>query len=172
MLKKNKILLITVFVLIAILFVSCDTYVEGSIFFDSFELVNDESIESNVIKINHVNRTLNGKYEEVDFLVNVACSLRNDSIEDGKILATRLSNNDGCVSFGFTDNEKRKRENGHLLKDIGTEIDAQQNGTSKFYIIVNDPELPGYDELYETKTISCNCLANGVCKRYELGRKE
>lgn len=170
MLKKNN-LLIAIIIMLTSLIVSCDTYVEGSIYSVTFELRNKDNIESNIIKVTHVNRVYNNVNEEVEFLVNVACSLRNDSINENAILAIRFSNNDGEVSFGFTDNEKRKkgRKDCYLVKDLASEHEAKNNGTSKFYIVVNDPELPGYDELYETKIISCNELTG--LKKYQLGKK-
>lgn len=170
MLKKNNFIIIAITILITFCFVSCDTYVEEQGFGVAFYLMNKDNINSDIIKIHRYENLIDtNQTETIEALEKVVCSLRNDSIDGGKILLKEISKEDGRISFGFSNN-KNSKWNTFYIEDLAKEIEAINNGTSKFYIVVNDPDLSGYDELYETKIISCNGCEE--IPRIELGRKE
>ncbi len=69
------------------------------------------------------------------------------------------SNDDGRVSFGFVDNKEAesKYDTYYYLPDFGEQADKACEGTLEFYIVINDPELPGYDDKYATLRQDCKC---------------
>lgn len=176
MLKKNKSITILSFFLV-LLFFSCDTREKPSCFV-GITLCNKDNIESEIVKINTVEKILISEGEStkstVQVLENVVCSLRNDTISKGEILAYTKSNSDGKVSFCFSEDRNNSEKNCamYYLLDTAAEVDAQTNGTSKFYIVINDSELDGYDEKYQTLRQTCatsdiynDKITIALCKR-------
>lgn len=176
MLKKNNFFVFFV-ILFTAFFYSCDTYELPSCYV-GLTLYNKDNVTSDIIKIhqieiNNIKYKDENKKETVETLENVACSLRNSNILNGDIIAFTKSGFDGNVTFCFSENQKKSKKHDamYYLPDIAEEIDAETNGTSKFYIIINDPDLDGYDENYETIIQTCatpNIYNNLIIK---LGKK-
>ena len=123
---------------------------------------NDNNIESDKIQIHECEMhysDFESKSEEVEnikTLENVACSLRSDSISDGDILAYTKSRDDGEVWFGLLENKKEvKNKACYYLPDFEEQSIKSGEGKLDFYIIINDPELPDYDDKYETVRLPC-----------------
>jgi len=133
---------------------SCD-YEPGASSYLNISIYDIDDVESELIKKNPVSvsngEDNNSKYVALE---NVVCSLRNDEISKGAILAYAESDSIGDVWFCFCTNQEKCKEYNAMYylsdEDLGLEVEAEQAGTTNFYIIINDPELPGYDEKYET----------------------
>ena len=133
---------------------SCD-YEPGASSYLNISIYDIDDVESELIKKNPVSvsngEDNNSKYVALE---NVVCSLRNDEVSKGAVLAYAESDSIGDVWFCFCTNQEKCKEYNAMYylsdEDLGLEVEAEQAGTTNFYIIINDPELPGYDEKYET----------------------
>lgn len=146
-----------------VMFVSCiggKSYQPGKTIGIGLTICAKETVESEIVKAVDVTEALTSEdgttQKKYKGLIGVSCSLRNDSINDGKILAYTKSSELGVVSFTFCDDEASCADNAvYYLPNLETELSAQTNGTSKFYIVINDPDMSGYEPKYETLTQSC-----------------
>ena len=133
---------------------SCD-YEPGASSYLQMSIHNIDDVDSDVIIKNPISVS-DGEDNNSQYIAleNVTCSLRNDEISKGEILAYAESDSIGDVWFCFCTNQEKCKKNDAMYylsdEDLVLEIEAEQTGATKFYIIVNDPELPGYDEKYET----------------------
>lgn len=86
----------------------------------------------------------------------MACSVRNDDISNDWLACTK-SASDGKVSFCFSEDKEKaqKYSTMYYLENLEEEIDAESDGTSKFYIVINNPKLEGYDENFKTIIQTC-----------------
>ena len=174
MLLKNNLrhFLLILFVLFS--FCSCTgggTYEAGECIYLCVSVYNKDDVESDIIQTNRIK--LNGT--EYISLKNVACSLRNDSVSKGEILAYGKTDSSGDITFCFSTNQEKciKFSSMYYLSDaeLEDELEAQQAGTSNFYIIINDPELSGYDEKYETVRRPATRDINNTTDIVSLGKK-
>lgn len=155
--KLKKIVMVLV---AAVSFFSCDMNEKPSCYV-GVTLYNKDNIESQIVKINTIEKTtvLEGETTNstVQVLENVVCSLRNDTIAKDEVLACTKSDSEGKVSFCFSeDSVKAEKDSAmYYLPDTAAEVESQTNGTSSFYIIINDPELDGYDSQYKTVRQTC-----------------
>lgn len=165
MLRKNKVAVVFLTLFSVLILSSCiggGVYVDYSSFSYTIEILNKDDIQSDKIKIER-NTILNNR--PYVYLYNVACSLRND-VEPSKIIASEITTKlyNGEVGFCFTTNKKNSESCGVYFDDetkYAEECDAQTNNTSKYYIVINDPDLDGYDSNYETVKRYCHeSLAN------------
>ena len=78
-------------------------------------------------------------------------SLRNDEISS-KILDTTKSMLGGEVFFYLHDGDFANEN--YPGVNLETEVDTWRDGSSTFYIIVNDPEVEDYNSSYETKKLT------------------
>ena len=178
MLKRNKILYLGLLIFVAGIFESCEYQEHGGNFGIGCILLydNDNNIESDKIQIHECEMhysDFESKSEEVEnikTLENVACSLRSDSISDGDILASTKSRDDGHVVFCLVEFERMLKWNeDYLLQNFSEQKKRYEDGKIVFYIIINDPDLEGYDDKYETLTLSCPYDAD--YKKIYLGKK-
>ncbi len=168
MLKKNKII-ITLFasIFVILLYISCGggggAYVEGGTSYFAPYFLDQDNIESDKIKV--VEDTWQALSKTEDKLVTrrgldgVACSLRSSEVEAGsKILAYAKSQDCGEFCIAFMDSKKRaeKYNDAYYIESHEKLYEDKKAGKSPFYLIINDPELDGYDEKYETITLSYN----------------
>ena len=164
---------VTILVSSIVLF-SCDgggVYQKGRGFGVGIYLYDKDNIDSDIIKIRTIELTHVTPSETVRVLEGVSCSLRNDEIAKDEILARTKSSCYGHVVLGFSNNEEmaKKYTSIYYLEDLESEIEVQREGTSKFYIIINVPELDGYDEKYETVRQNCSSPDNFIYVK--LGKK-
>ena len=161
MLKRNNLICLTFLLLSFVVFNSCCNEPKGASFSIGCTLYNRDNITSDKVKINEIemhwlDSETGETIENIQTLENVPCSLRNDSISDGEILAYRKSRDDGTVSFSFLQKEKEVKNSAcYYLADFEQQAIRSSNGTLDFYIVINDPELSGYDDKYETVRLAC-----------------
>lgn len=164
MLQKNKIIIILLVLLCAIGFSSCCSGPMPPRAFYTVEILPKEgdSVQSEIIKVSE-NMTLND--EPWIFLYNVSCSLRNEGNKE-EIIATDITDTWYTeASFCFTIKNGKDNAKNTVYFDDESKFDeecyARENDTSKYFIIINDPDLPGYDSKYETVKRYCyNSLVN------------
>lgn len=161
MLKRNRVVFIPVIFVVFLIFNSCCNEPRGASFTVSCELRNKDNIQSDKIKIHTFEvELLDSKTGEtteiIEALENVPCSLRSESISGGEILAYGNSRDDGEVSFGLLENKKEVKDKAcYYLPDFEEQSIKSGEGKLDFYIIINDPELPDYDDKYETIHLPC-----------------
>ena len=93
-------------------------------------------------------------FEDLEFeheIIGMNASLRNDEISS-KILDTTKSMLGGEVAFYLHDGDFANEN--YPGVNLETEVDTWRDGSSTFYIIVNDPEVEDYDSSYETKKLT------------------
>ena len=93
-------------------------------------------------------------FEDLEFeheIKGMNASLRNDVISS-KILDTTKSMLGGEVFFYLHDGDFANEN--YPGVNLETEVDTWRDGSSTFYIIVNDPEVEDYDSSYETKELT------------------
>ena len=159
MLKKNNFILDLIIITLTFISFSC-IYQPGKTISMGLTICAKETVESEIVKVTDVTKefiteeeTTQKKYKG---LSGVSCSLRNDNINDGKILAYTKSDSEGVVVFTFCDDESSCTNNAvYYLPDLDTELSAQTNGTSEFYIVINDTEMSGYEPKYDTLKQTC-----------------
>lgn len=164
MLRKNNFIIVLLVLLCVMGFSSCCSGPMPPSAFYTVEILPKEGdfVQSEIIKLSE-NMTKN--YEPWIFLYNVSCSLRNEENKE-EIVATDITDTwyteatfcftikngkDNAKNAVYFDNESKHYE----------ECYARENDTSKYFIIINDPDLDGYDPNYETVIRYCyNSLAN------------
>ncbi len=178
MLKRNKIAIGLTFVLTVLLFTACG-YEEGEASYFAPYFLDKDNIDSDKIKVVEVIRheLVNGESEERIVtrrgLEGVACSLRSFEVEDGsKILAYAKSYYCGIFSIAFSSNKKdaEKYSGTYYWEDFTKLYEDKKAGKSPFYLIINDPELGGYDEKYETRTLTYNDYDSDNPHYVQLGK--
>lgn len=165
MLRKNNFIVILSVLLCAIGFSSCCNEPASPSAFYAVEILpkEGESVQSDIIKVAD-NMTLND--ESWIFLYNVSCSLRNDENKE-EILATNVTDTwypEATFCFTVKNSKTNTAKNTIYFDDeakFEEECYARENDTSKYFIIINDPDLAGYDSNYETVKQYCyESLAN------------
>ena len=90
-------------------------------------------------------------------LGGIVCTLRNDEISSD-ILATSVSDAslNGAANFSIQEGGETESSSVYIGSDIDAELEKETDGTSTFYIVVNDPETSGYNKNYTTEIQKCN----------------
>lgn len=185
MLKKDNLICLLVFLVSLLMIFSCDgggTYVSPDADCADFYVVlcNKDNIESDKIDIVEVtecsiNEDGTEWTDKYSVLVNVACSLRCEQISNGRILIDTKSNPvtsyTGLVSLSVSN--ERPSGNGapcYYYPEFNAEAYYSGEADLDFYIVINDPELPGYESKYETIKYPCPRVSGAAPSRIELGK--
>ena len=91
------------------------------------------------------------EYTDESVLIGMNASLRNDEISS-EILSITKSMLAGDIDFYLHDGDFANEN--YPGVNLETEVDTWRDGSSTFYIIVNDPEVEDYDSSYETKKLT------------------
>lgn len=134
--NKNIIVSLMLVLIIGLLFASCcgdDDLPSASVgvAFDIYSGTSEYTIESALIGMN--------------------ASLRNDEISS-EILSITKSMLAGDIAFYLHDGDFANEN--YPGVNLETEVDTWRDGSSTFYIIVNDPEVEDYDSNYVTKKLT------------------
>ncbi len=185
MLKKNKIIItLLAGIFLVLSYVSCGgggAYVEGGTSYFAPYFLDKDNIDSDKIKvveatsneIENVNGEIKNNVVTRRGLEGVACSLRSSEVEGGsKILAYGESQNCGEFCIAFMDSKKRagKYNDAYYIESHEKLYEDKKAGKSPFYLIINDPELGGYDEKYETITLTYNDYDSDNPHYVQLGK--
>lgn len=131
--NKNLILSLTLVFAIGMLFISCcrDDDLPPASVGQGCRIYSDENFSKEIIGMN--------------------ASLRNDKISS-EILDTTKSMLGGEVFFYLHDGDFANENYSGV--NLETEVDTWRDGSSTFYIIVNDPDVEAYNNNYETKKLT------------------